>query len=172
MGGVDMVDQQLHSVSVVRKTYKWYKKIALRLFMQCVLSAHKLHRKFTPSTKVFLADFKDLLTTLLCSSPKLNKDVAGRETVHRLTGKHFPKKREEKAGNSKNKKDKMCCVCWARGLRTKAGREIKTVWIFPDCPSEPGLHADKDCFRTYHTKLDYSKGHDGEDNQDTSDEDE
>ena len=48
MGGVDTVDQQLRSLSVVRKTYKWYKKIALWLFMQCALNAHKIHRKYTP----------------------------------------------------------------------------------------------------------------------------
>ena len=27
MGGVDMVDQQLHSLTVMRKSYKWYKKV-------------------------------------------------------------------------------------------------------------------------------------------------
>ena len=29
MGGVDRMDQQLHSIQVLRKTYKWYKKIFL-----------------------------------------------------------------------------------------------------------------------------------------------
>ena len=27
MGGVDTIDQQLHSVQILRKTYKWYHKI-------------------------------------------------------------------------------------------------------------------------------------------------
>ena len=31
MGGVDHVDQQLHSVSPLWKTYKWYKKLAIRI---------------------------------------------------------------------------------------------------------------------------------------------
>jgi len=83
MGRVDMVDQQLRSLIVVRKTYKWYKKIALRLFMQCALNAHKIHRKHTTSRKDFLADFKDLMAMLLTSSPKLNKDVVRIDTVHR-----------------------------------------------------------------------------------------
>ena len=42
MGGVDMVDQQLHSLTVMRKSYKWYKKVFVRMMMMCVLSAHKL----------------------------------------------------------------------------------------------------------------------------------
>ena len=110
MGGEDTVDQQLHSVTVVRKTYKWYKKVALRLFRQCALSAHKLHHKFTPSRKDFLADLNDLLAMLITSSPKLNKDVKSIDTVYRLTGKHFPQNREAKAGNTKYRKDKMCRV--------------------------------------------------------------
>ncbi|KAK6191071.1 hypothetical protein SNE40_002819 [Patella caerulea] len=169
--GVDMVDQQLHSVIVVRKTYKWYKKVALRLFMTCVLCAHKLHRKFMPSTKDFLTDLKDLLVILVSSSPKLNKDVIWTDTVQRLTERHFPQKRETKAGITGYRKDKMCRACWARGLRSRAGREIRTVWICPDRPSQPGLRADQDCFKAYHTIFDYSVSPDGE-NGDSSDGDE
>ena len=38
MGGVDMMDQQLECTDVLRKSYKWYKKLLLRLIMQCALS--------------------------------------------------------------------------------------------------------------------------------------
>ena len=41
MGGVVMMDQQLDVIDVLRKSYKWYKKLFLRLAMQCSLSAHK-----------------------------------------------------------------------------------------------------------------------------------
>ena len=33
MGGVDMMDQQLDAVDVLRKSYTWYKKLFLRLVM-------------------------------------------------------------------------------------------------------------------------------------------
>ena len=49
---------------------------------------------------------------------------------------------------------KRCRVCYARGIRTKAGRDVKTVYICKDCPSEPGLHPGL-CFEVYHTKIDY-----------------
>ena len=42
MGGVDIVDQQLHSPTVMRKSYKWYKKVFVCMMMMCVLSVHKL----------------------------------------------------------------------------------------------------------------------------------
>ena len=44
MDGVDMMDQQLDAIDVLRKSYKWYKKLFLRLVMQCSLSAHKLYK--------------------------------------------------------------------------------------------------------------------------------
>ena len=109
---------------------------------------------------------------LITSSPKLFKDVESTDTVYRLTGRHFPQKREAKAGKTEYRKDKMCRVCWARGLRSRTGRVIKTIWIRPDCPSQPGLHADKDCFRIYHTKLDYSVAIPGGSNRESSEEDE
>ena len=44
MGGVDLMDQELDGLDVLQKSYKWYKKLFLRLVMQCVLLAHKLYR--------------------------------------------------------------------------------------------------------------------------------
>jgi len=34
MGGVDQVDQQLHNIQSLRKSYKWYKKLALQHWMR------------------------------------------------------------------------------------------------------------------------------------------
>ena len=44
MGGVDLMDQLPDDIEVLRKSYKWYKKLFLRLVMQCALLAHKLYR--------------------------------------------------------------------------------------------------------------------------------
>jgi hypothetical protein len=165
MGGVDMVDQLLHGLNTVRKTYKWYKKIVFRLLMQCSINAHRIYLKETDQRKDFLGFVKDVVTALVTSSPRLNKNVIARDTVHRLTGCHFPTRKDGKKG--KHSASKMCRVCWARGFRSQSGREIKTVWICPDCPSQPGLHVDKDCFRFYHERLDYSRGPE-EDTDDSS----
>ena len=40
MRGVDRVDQQLHVIHILRKHYKWYKKLAFRLLSQCMLSSY------------------------------------------------------------------------------------------------------------------------------------
>ena len=34
MGGVDRVDQQLHSIHLLRKSYKWYKKLVCISFLR------------------------------------------------------------------------------------------------------------------------------------------
>jgi len=44
MGGVDLMDQQLQSLLVIRKAYTWYKKVFFRLLMQCLLSSHKMYK--------------------------------------------------------------------------------------------------------------------------------
>ena len=44
VGGVDMMDQQLGAIDVLGKSYKWHKKLFLRLMMQCSLSVHKLYK--------------------------------------------------------------------------------------------------------------------------------
>jgi len=41
-GGVDLMDQQLDSLLVICKSYKWYKKVFFGVLLQCMLSAHKL----------------------------------------------------------------------------------------------------------------------------------
>ena len=38
--------------------------------------------------------------------------------------------------------------------RTDGGKPLKTVYICPDCPSNPGLHPES-CFKLYHTRLNY-----------------
>ena len=47
MGGVDRVDQQLHGVQALRRAYKWYKKLAFCIILQCTLNAHKAYVHFT-----------------------------------------------------------------------------------------------------------------------------
>ena len=45
ISGIDLVDQQLDSLDALRKSYSWYKKLFLRLVLQCTLAAHKLYKK-------------------------------------------------------------------------------------------------------------------------------
>ena len=41
MGGIDVMDQQLHTFHTTRKAYKWSKKAVLHMLMPGALSSHK-----------------------------------------------------------------------------------------------------------------------------------
>lgn len=157
MGGVDLMDQQLDSMLVIRKSYKWYKKLFMRLLLQSALSAHKLYLK-EAGKKDFLHFLHDVITELLTKSPKLQRVRSKCDNISRLTGRnHFPAKREyEGAGRKRKAKAKQCRVCRARGVTTSKGGFIETTWICTGCPSEPGLCLERGCFAIYHTKFDYS----------------
>ena len=71
MGGVDLADQQLDSLNVLRKSYKLYKKLFLRLVMQCTLASHKLYKK-QGGKDDFLFFLQDVCT-LLQNAPRLER---------------------------------------------------------------------------------------------------
>ena len=71
MGGVDMVDQQLHSICTFHKTYKWYRKLAIRLISQAILNAHKVYQCITGSEKSFLEFLHDTITLLVTQTTQI-----------------------------------------------------------------------------------------------------
>ena len=160
MGGVDVVDQQLHQLQTVRKTYKWAKKVFMRLVSNSLLNAQRLY-KFQGGRHEFLTFVHDVLAQMIAQTPRLQRNRhADVDNIARLVGReHFPSKREyDGAGDRRKSKKKICRVCWAKGVRTNSGRGVETVWICTGCPSEPGLSlgTNSTCFRDYHTKFDYS----------------
>ena len=159
MGGVDMVDQQLDAIDVLRKSYKWYKKLFLRLMMQCVLASHKLY-KIKGGEHEFLIYMLDLCTQLLQNSPKLERPIRrpAVDNIIRLTGRnHWPGKREAPDWKDMKSRTKECRVCVAKGRKTQAGNDIKTTWVCKGCPGQPGLCVDRDCFEIFHTKFNISE---------------
>ena len=155
MGGVDLVDQQLHHLNIIRKSYKWYKKIFLRLLSQSLLNSHKLYA-FTGGKQDFLGFIKNLLNIMFTSAPKLSQNprIVPHPDVHRLTGhNHYPERRPLPATSARKKAKymvKFCRVCSARG------KPNRTNWVCKNCPGKPGLHLEE-CFEIFHTKVDYSK---------------
>ena len=151
------MDQQLDSLLVIRKSYKWYKKVFFRALLQCMLSAHKL-MQLTGTKQDFLKFVHDSVTQLLTFAPGLNHSASGLDSVARLTGRnHFPSKRGyQGTGSDRTSKSKKCRVCSARGRRTLKGGAIETTWVCKTCPSVPGLCVEAGGLEDYHTKFDYS----------------
>ena len=158
MGGVDRVDQQLHSLKVLRKSCKWYKKIVFRSISQVILNSHKMYQKVTGKTDVtFLKFLHDVIIQLITQSNTLiDPSVPIDDTYIRLTGRHFPSVKKALPQACDQRPTKLCRVCNARNKKTVKGKPIKTIYVCSECPSERGLHPDT-CFEMYHTMLDYSE---------------
>ena len=162
MGGVDMVDQQLDQLLVLRKTYKWYKKLAFRLLLQGLLAGHKLYIFNGGNRKHdFLRYMHDAVTQMFTRSPRLSREIrTGNDNIRRLIGHdHFPSKRSKPTAATRRKSlVKNCRVCYARGIRTAKGGCVQSTWVCEGCPRKPGLCLDgvKDCFKAYHTKFDFA----------------
>ena len=93
--GVDLMDQQVDGIDVLRKSYKWDKKLVLRLVMQCALSAHKLYR-LNGGKDVFLYFLLDVCSQLLLNAPRLERPMRrlAVDNIARLTGRnHWPERR-------------------------------------------------------------------------------
>lgn len=159
MGGVDRVDQQLHTLQCLRKSYKWYRKLAFRLVTQMVLNAYKIFIKSTNVNCTFMEYVIEVVKHLVVSRPALPQIQHQNDDVYRLTGRHFPSVKQAAEGAADQRPSKNCRVCYARGIRTNKGKPLKTVYICRSCPSEPGLHPDK-CFELYHTSIDYGTNDD------------
>ena len=157
MGGVDMVDQQLHQIQALRKTYKWYRKIFFRLLLQTMLNSHKLYQMHG-GKQDFLGFLQKLVTIMISSTPRLvrNPRQAPQDNLFRLTGhSHFPIRRplpEESQRQKAKFKTKSCRVCIAKGIP----KPTQTQWVCKNCPGEPGLHLDE-CFEIFHTTRNLGK---------------
>ena len=79
-----MMDQQLDGIDVLRKSYKWYKKLFMRLVMQCALSSHKLY-KLNGGKDTFLYFLLGVCTHLLFNAPRLESRRPVIDNIARLT---------------------------------------------------------------------------------------
>jgi len=70
-----------------------------------------------------------------------NIRVAQHEDFLRLTGRHFPAMKEANEGAKNKHPTKICRVCYSQGKQTAKGLPLRTAYVCPDCPSEPGLMA-------------------------------
>ncbi|RDD38531.1 PiggyBac transposable element-derived protein 4 [Trichoplax sp. H2] len=135
----------IKACSATRSTFKWYKSLALFLLQISLLNAFIIYRKDQPkSRKSFLEFQHDVLSDYLFGD--LEPQLAKRDTVIRLSGKHYLVKFERR---SKSKKPyPLCQVC----LKKKITLEVTT--LCPVCPKKPGLCMDP-CFLKFHSKLKY-----------------
>lgn len=90
MRGVDKVDQKLQSIQSLRKAYKWYKKLTLRLEMQVTLNVYEIFQLYTGDNnktyQQFLYDTIVLNLSIALDKPPV-LDYSG--TINRSSGRYL-----------------------------------------------------------------------------------
>ena len=112
----------------------------------------------SPAVKNLSLSFYDTIALLVTQTPHIeyHNPLVPDDSHERLTGRHFIAIRKPTPNAKDQRPTKECRVCHARKITAKKGGAVKTVYICPNCPSQPGLHPGE-CFKTYHTMLDYSQ---------------
>ena len=136
MEGVDRMDQQLHGIQVLSKTYNWYQKIFVHIIMLSLLNSHKLYK--SRGGKIgFLQFIHDVVCQMVAHASTLNPRPPKNNLLH-LTGRHFPAQIPYRRQAAKKiYYYKKYYICYVMGIRTPSGHTIKVVWHGPDCPDQP-----------------------------------
>ncbi|KAJ1153167.1 hypothetical protein NDU88_005929 [Pleurodeles waltl] len=147
MGGVDRVDQRLEPYTAIRKSYVWYKKLALHLFHLATFNAFIVFRDRSPESKMTFVKFQEsVIESLIVVEQARVPREAVVEDVARLKDRHFAE--HIPPTPKKDFPAKKCRVCFRRGIRRE------TRMYCPDCPSKPGLCVGA-CFKNYHTQKNF-----------------
>lgn len=147
MGGVDRVDQRLEPYTAIRKSYIWYKKLAIHLFHLATFNAFVVFKECSPASKLTFVQFQEsVIGSLVVVEQASVPRVGVVEDVARLKDRHFPD--HIPPTPSKDFPTRRCRVCWRRGTRKE------TRMYCPECPSNPGLCVPA-CYRAYHKQKNY-----------------
>ena len=143
MGRVDKVNQQLHYQHTYRKSYKRYRKLALRLISEVILNAHKVYVTHAGSSIVILYFMHNTIASLLTSTPKKNPWCTD-SWWHTCSPcrKVFPASKKRRAWcQRRTTNQRMSC--------------LQRQWTSNRQRQTTENHQDH-CFRMYHNMVDYS----------------
>lgn len=132
MGGVDKQDQLMAYYPVIRKTLRWYKKLAIHIFQLLLINSHILYNKY--HEKMTLSRFRmSVIANLLPEPQQVKKTKPVDHMLSKITATN------EKGHTMR----KRCRICTRKKLRKD------TLFHCLACPDNPGLCMGI-CFAEYH----------------------
>lgn len=173
MGGVDRADQLAKYYTITRKSFKWWKKLAMHVINMMITNAYILYKKMVPKA-LSQYDFRKEVARDLISAHAAIQCRKGRRIVgapeRRLIERHFPSAIPSQEGAKKKNPSRKCVVCNTNtGKRNAAGQPRKrkeTRYWCADCCA--ALCID-DCFKRYHTLKNYKLHEDSDSSSDSRD---
>lgn len=137
--GVDLSDQFANYYSPLRKTIKWYHKLAFELLLNtAMVNAYILHGKASKKNIPYLKFREEVILSLTGEARKLTKP-----SVQTAGDSHNLKETTEKTATNRKRRHR-CIKCYSEMSRTKdaptARKRAKTVTTFcSQCPNSPFL---------------------------------
>ncbi|XP_023225339.1 piggyBac transposable element-derived protein 4-like [Centruroides sculpturatus] len=147
--GIDLSDQYSSYSSAVRKSVKWYRKVAMELiFGTTVVNAHIIYNKIADK-KVSITTFREFLVESLLNCDKSHQKPAARNPKkHTLETVRDVDKRNRKLR-------KRCASCYAKNREKFGSRKADKASVTPrvasycaQCPGKPAMCAS--CFVNMH----------------------
>lgn len=145
--GIDRSDQMVSYATTIRKSIKWYRKLALHLLLgTTIVNAHIVYQRAT-NKKIEIRKFWKLLITEWFSSENTMPDNNRNKT--KQVSHHLE--------ICKNQQDKpirrMCALCYQKKKQTVERQEArknvkKTTTHCSNCPKSPQMCLE--CFNEYH----------------------
>ena len=145
MDGVDHVNQQLHSINILRKLTNGTRNVLFRLTAQYIFNAYKVYLHHTNNTTTF---HKFHQYSILATRDDVPQEATDNSTSC-LVGCHFSMQLERPA-------TKRCRICETKNKKTSGVHTVKTVFICKTYQIQPRLHP-REYFEIYHMVLDFKE---------------
>ena len=142
MNGVDIADQYAVYYSFVRKTVKWWRKVAFWLLETAMVNSYVLYKESTRTPMSHVAFRRSVIEALASAHistapPRL----AGRPRKRPRVSEAGPERLNKRLHLLDQRTQRQCVVCHA------AGRKIRPVYYCKTCPDMPQL-CPTECYHT------------------------
>lgn len=154
--GIDLSDQLSSYSTPVRKSIRWYHKVAAEfLFGTTVVNAFVLYRKLNPEKKKFtITKFREELVDSLLGLNKIDENEPQEGPSRKKNSQHYLKETTER-DNRNRKIRKRCTRCYDKmtlqsGGKVAANLTKKVTTFCSGCPERPFICAE--CFNIHSKK--------------------
>jgi hypothetical protein len=147
MGGVDFIDKGLAPYKMLRKSIKWYKKLAFQLIQLTLHNSFVIYAHYHKAAKIC---FKNFLITLVRQILENNRISRKRKVpiLPIMNESHLPVKNLLNSGKTSKSN---CHLCWKNGVRKQ------TPFSCQECRKRFCIDGPDSCFKRFHENYKVSR---------------
>lgn len=152
--GIDLSDQLSSYNSSVRKSIRWYHKVAIELlFGTSIVIALVIYNKIKPNNKLKITQFREVLVDEILGLKKSNENEqlasTSTQSTPRRTTKHIFQETAEKCKRNR-KIRKRCAYCYEKEKFLNGSVKAREVKKIPTFCAICKIYTCLSCFNIYH----------------------